>query len=421
MSEYKNIVIVGASAAGQQLANYLSPNLPTSHRIILIDALDYAFWPIASLRAAVVPGWEKKVTVPLTQETVFPADSIHKLVVPNKVVELKENSVVLENPFEGSNEIPFCKCILATGAQQPSPMRPAVGSTRQGWEDSLAKTQGEIKQANKIVVIGGGAVGLEIAGEIRAAYPDKTITVVHSSEHVLHPTPDAPNPNGKAHSYSSPPTLPKLSLTLEKLLKEMKIDLITNDKVVIPANQSTPEEWSGAFGLQDGVKTVKLQSGKTLEADYVFVSIGNKPNVSLVESADKGAVISGLVGVDEYLRVISDTPNSPLSRNYYAIGDCSSTPGWKTYMGADYDAKGCAVNIANEAKGKAPKKYVRPTLAAMMIPLGPEKGAGTLTFPVVGTWQVPGAMVKGAKGSKLFVEDLFYGRFKGAKKVAAGI
>ncbi|WWC66586.1 uncharacterized protein I206_100489 [Kwoniella pini CBS 10737] len=421
MSEYKNIVIVGASSAGQLLANYLSPNLPTSHRIVLIDALDYAFWPIAALRAAVVPGWEKKVTAPLTQDTVFPAGSIHRLIAPNKVVELKENSVVLEKPFEGSNEVPFFKCILATGAQQPSPMRPAADSTKQGWEDALVKTQNEIKQANKIVVVGGGAVGLEIAGEIRAAHPDKTITVVHSSEHVLNPTADAPDPKGKTHSYSSPPTLPKLSITLEKVLKEMKIDVITSDKVIIPASQSTPEEWSGAFGLQDGLKTVKLQSGKTLEADYVFVSIGNKPNVSLVEKADKGAVISGLVDVDDYLRVISDTPNSPLSKNYYAIGDCSSTPGWKTCMGADYDAKGCAINIANEAKGKAPKKYVRPTLAAMMIPLGPEKGAGTLTFPVVGTWQVPGAMVKAAKGGKLLVEDLFYGRFKGSKKVAADV
>ncbi|WVF70729.1 hypothetical protein IAT40_005522 [Kwoniella sp. CBS 6097] len=421
MSEYQNIVIVGASSAGQQLANYLSPNLPTTHRIVLIDALDFAFWPIASLRAAVVPGWEKKVTVPLTQETVFPADSIHKLVVPNKVVELKESSVVLEKPFEGSNEVPFFKCIIATGALQPSPMRPPVDSTRDGWEQALVKTQEEIKSAKKVVVIGGGAVGLEIAGEIRAAHPDTAITVVHSSSHVLNPTAAAPNPEGKAHSYSSPPTLPKLSVTLEKLLSDMKIDLILDDKVAIPAVQTNPEDWSGAFGLQDGVKHVKLNSGKVLEADYVFVSVGNKPNVSLVEKTDKGAIVSGLVGVDEYLRVISETESSPLTKNYYAIGDCCSTPGWKTYMGADYDAKGCSVNIANEAKGRALKKYVRPTMAAMFIPLGPERGAGTLTFPVVGTWQVPQAVVKGAKGGKLFVEDLFYGRFKGAKKVSAGI
>ncbi|WRT63953.1 uncharacterized protein IL334_000880 [Kwoniella shivajii] len=421
MSEYNNIVIIGASHAGQGLANYLSPELPTTHRIILIDALDYAFWPIAALRAAVVPGWEKKITAPLSQETVFPSGSIHRVVAPNKVLDLKANSVVLENPFEGSNEVPFFKCILATGAQQPSPMRPAVDSSRKEYEEALIKTQGEIKNASKIVVVGGGAVGLEIAGEIRSAHPDKAITVVHSSSHVLNPTANAPDPNGKAHSYSSPPTAPKLSVTLEKVLKEMQIDVILSDKVQIPASQSSPEDWSGSFGAQDGVKEIKLESGKSLEADYVFVSVGNKPNVSLVEKVDQGAVVSGLVNVDDYLRVRSDTPNSILTQNYYAIGDCCSTPGWKTAMGADQDAKGCSIIIANEAKGKANKKYVRPALAAMMIPLGPARGAGTLTFPLVGTWQTPQAMVKAAKGANLLLDQLFYPRFKGQTKVTGGM
>lgn len=47
------------------------------------------------------------MTIPLSKDTVFPSGSIHELVVPNKVVELKENSIVLERPFEGSNEVPF--------------------------------------------------------------------------------------------------------------------------------------------------------------------------------------------------------------------------------------------------------------------------------------------------------------------------
>jgi NADPH-dependent 2,4-dienoyl-CoA reductase/sulfur reductase-like enzyme len=46
-----------------------------------------------------------------------------------------------------------------------------------------------------------------------------------------------------------------------------------------------------------------LQSGKTLEADFVFVSVGNKPNVELVERVDSGAITSGLIAVDNYLKV----------------------------------------------------------------------------------------------------------------------
>ncbi len=38
---------------------------------------------------------------------MFAAGSAHELIAPNKVVELKGSSVVLEKPFEGSTEIPF--------------------------------------------------------------------------------------------------------------------------------------------------------------------------------------------------------------------------------------------------------------------------------------------------------------------------
>lgn len=52
-------------------------------------------------------GWEDKVTVPLTTKTVFPSGTAHEVIAPNKVIELRENSVVLEKPFEGSTEVTF--------------------------------------------------------------------------------------------------------------------------------------------------------------------------------------------------------------------------------------------------------------------------------------------------------------------------
>ena len=127
---------------------------------------------------------------------------------------------------------------------------------------------------------------------------------MHSSSAPLHPTAKQPDLNSGHFSYSSPPTAPKLSKTLEGQLKELKIDLITNDRVIIPSSSSSdPSEWNGSFGLQNGIKRVKLDSGKTLDADFVFVSVGNKPNVSLVKSKDAGAITQGLIAVDEYLRV----------------------------------------------------------------------------------------------------------------------
>ena len=96
-----------ASGAGSALITALSPSLARTHRIILIDANSFAFWPISSLRAAVQPGWEKRASAPLTKEAVFPADSQHEVLAGCKVVELREGSVVIDREFEGSTEVPF--------------------------------------------------------------------------------------------------------------------------------------------------------------------------------------------------------------------------------------------------------------------------------------------------------------------------
>jgi hypothetical protein len=52
-----------------------------------------------------------------------------------------------------------------------------------------------------------------------------------------------------------------------------------------------------------------------------------------------------------------------------------------------------------------------------MIPLGPNHGAGYVTFPLLGDTMFPEFMVKKAKAEGLFV-DQYLGRFKG-KKITA--
>ena len=144
--------------------------------------------------------------------------------------------------------------------------------------------------------------------EIRENYPDTSITLVHALPHVLNPM--ATQSISGAFSYSSPPTAPKLSKEIERQLNGKNIDLITNDRVTIPTDSATGPDasgvndaWDGSMGLQNGLKNVTLDSGKVLQADFVFIGQGNKPNVELAEKLDPGAIASGLIAVDEYLKV----------------------------------------------------------------------------------------------------------------------
>ncbi|WVQ85451.1 hypothetical protein IAT38_007616 [Cryptococcus sp. DSM 104549] len=419
----QNIVIIGASMAGHNLANELATSLPATHRVLLIDALDFAYFPIAALRAAVVPGWEDRISAPLTTEHVFPAGSPHKVIAPNKVVELRANSVVLERPFEGSTEVPFFRCVVATGASQPSPMRPVEGSTREDLLAGLRKTQKEIAKAKKVVVIGGGPSGIEFAGEVKAAHPSTSVTIVHSDTSLLTPNATPPpsstsSPQPSSH-WSAPPTNPKLSKALEKIFAAKDIDVVLGDRVVIPQAGAAvaPGAWDGSFGLQGGVKKVTLKSGKVVEADFVFVSVGNTPNTWLVEAADKGAITNRLVAVDDYLKIKTTTPSSIFKDQYYSIGDASAVPGLKTSYLADVAAKAAGKNILAEVQGKSLSKYASPGVSGLFIPVGPNDGAGSLTLPIFGTWTVGGGMVKMAKAKDLMVGMAWAPIWKGAEKV----
>lgn len=53
-------------------------------------------------------------------------------------------------------------------------------------------------------------------------------------------------------------------------------------------------------------------------------------------------------------QVKSTNTASPLQKNYYAIGDCCTTPGWKTMQGAQADAAAVApkyINISHLLSG----------------------------------------------------------------------
>lgn len=144
------------------------------------------------------------------------------------------------------------------------------------------------------------------------------MTVLHSLARPLNPSDPAKaakvNTEGAPHAWQAPLSNPKLSTALETYLKQINIEFIGNAKVNIPsggADGQDPAAWNGSAGLQDGVKRVTLPDGKVIEGDYFFIGVGNKSNAGFVESSDKGAVVNGLVGVDEYLKVSATSPQSP--------------------------------------------------------------------------------------------------------------
>lgn len=185
-------------------------------------------------------------------------------------------------------ELPYDKLILALGA---NPIIPAIDHVAapnvfvvRAVEDIIA-TDAWIKGegAKKAVVVGAGYIGLEMAETLRHAGLD--VTVIEKMPHPL-PIQD-----------------PEMVAPIRTALAGAGVELITGDGLKALQAQ-------GAGGR---VTAVQTESGKTIPADLVILSIGVRPNIALAQSAGLDIGQSGAVKVDEYQRT-SDA-------DIYAVGD----------------------------------------------------------------------------------------------------
>lgn len=117
--------------------------------------------------------------------------------------------------FEGPEEtLQFDYCLYALGAALPDPTNPwsehpnmpegvvhdhvecGLGSKKWGvrWMEQRAE---RLKAAPRIVVVGGGALGIQFAADLKDVYPDKEVTLLHSRHRMMPLYPQALHDEGE--------------------------------------------------------------------------------------------------------------------------------------------------------------------------------------------------------------------------------
>lgn len=101
-----------------------------------------------------------------------------------KAVLLENNSVTLDREWQGSKQIPFEYAVIATGTRLPAP-----GSMEHDEKLPSVKYfqeyQKRLQKAKSVVIVGGGAVGVQMATDLKEIYPEKVITLVHSRDRLM--------------------------------------------------------------------------------------------------------------------------------------------------------------------------------------------------------------------------------------------
>ena len=103
---------------------------------------------------------------------------------------------------------------------------------------------------------------------------------------------------------------PDFAALADENLKKAGVNVLTG---------STVEELVGEDGK---VHSVKLKSGKIIEADMVISAIGYRPNTDLAKRAGLQITSSGTIRVDKFMRTDFE--------DVFAVGDCSETFGFIT-------------------------------------------------------------------------------------------
>ncbi|KAN0064794.1 hypothetical protein ACQY0O_001851 [Thecaphora frezii] len=392
----QNVVVVGAGA-GIHAALKLSKALPATHRLVLIEANEVAFWPIGALRAAVEPGFEGEVVAPL--DTLFKG-SRHVVLPATRVVSFDADAVIVDvappssaslavTPVAGEGSgyrIGFDRCILALGATYAFPCRAEVREQAKILA-ALRRAQTETAAAQHILVVGGGPVGVEFIGELLERHPQKAkaITLVSRASRLVHD---------------------KLHAKLAAQLKARGVTVVLEDEV----------EWSDGVELRTGPIERGLTTFTTkqkrveIQADYLLDATGGRPNTAVVAEVDASILDErGAIKVDETLRIAADASASAgldWSR-YLAIGDCNNFPCNKTYFAAEGQAKTAVENVllllrhqpgkTDEGNLKLQRASAPPDM--MAVPLGKSGGATYLFVVSLGAW-----FTRFAKGKTLFVD-----------------
>ncbi|MFB7823119.1 NAD(P)/FAD-dependent oxidoreductase [Streptomyces hydrogenans] len=356
------VAVIGGGYGGSTLAKALEADAEAGVEVVLVEPKDAFVHAAGSLRALVRPDWAPNV--------FFPYD---RLLTRGRVVRDRAASVDPRGVTLASGErVDADYVVVATGSAYPYPAKFDTDSSAEALT-RLRATHEELAGADHVLISGAGPVGLELAGEIRAVWPDKRITLVDPRDGLL------------------PGFAPALRDDLARRLDELKVEV----RLGVTLTEEPP-----AGPGRAGTFTVGTSDGGAVTADIWFRAHGGGVHGGFLAGELTDALTpGGRLRVDDRLRVEGQ-------ERVYAIGDVTALDEAKMAGYAMRHAEVVAADILARVRGEEPGTTYTPSpIPSVLLPLGPLGGVGQFPSPD-GPLVLPAATVSAYKGG-----DLFTGRF----------
>ncbi len=311
----KKVVIIGGGFCGSLCARKLERNF----KVTLIDKHDY-FEFIPAVPRILLSGTDNSKIRILHSQYLKNSN-----IIKSEVNKVDKGFVQLEN----GRKVDYDYLVIAAGSRYtPFKAENAVSISR---STDLLKYSTKIKKANSILIIGGGLVGVELAGELTTK-TNKKITIVQGGDRLIERN------SVRASEY------------VKNFLEKRGCEILFNERIKKPV---------------EGEKTFYTESGKKIKAELAFICTGITPNSDILNFYDKKKIDSrGYLIVNKNLKV---------SDNIFAGGDISSLSEEKTAQNAIRNAETICKNIFNQESGKELVNYI-PKSTPLVISLGSYNG-----------------------------------------------
>ncbi|MGL5810141.1 MAG: FAD-dependent oxidoreductase [Nocardioides sp.] len=334
----RRIVVCGGGYAGVAAARAIQRRLPDAE-LVLVDARPAFFHHVAALRATVRPAWASRLW--MSRERLVHA---HGSAVHARVRAVDDGGVTLTD----GGRIDSDAVVVATGSV-PAPIAQPVDDDPGASVREFHLRAEAIARARSVLVLGAGPVGLELAGEVKAAHPALVVAVSDPGSTVV------PGPVGD-----------RFRGRLRGELERLGIALHLETTVRLPGRH-------GAALARPFDGEASVLDGEALTADVVLVAFGRVPAPPVV-TAD-ALTEKGWIRVDRTLRVAGYT-------RVFAIGDATDLPEQKLVVTAQRHAGIVARNLDAVLTGGPPRHEWAPLRRALMIvPIGDNGGAAQLPLP----------------------------------------
>lgn len=329
----KSVVILGGGHAGTTLARDLSSKLdPARYTLTLINARPFFVFYPATIRLSVSSEHDLDDKVFMPYDHLFKGNGSFMLGTATAIEKhTKGGKVVLST----GETVKFDVLAIAPGSKLEGTLSfPDTSAKAKAW---ISQSRSKFAGAKQIILVGGGAVGSEFAGEIKDAYPEKKVTIVHGDSKPLN------------NAYPD-----KFRDALERSLRARGVEFMFNEYIdVIP---------------EPGVSRVTTRSGKTITADLFLSTRGSRPNTSFLSSLGADTLThTGHVKVKPTLQLLSHP-------DIFALGDVLDINEQKQAAKVDGHAKVVAANVLSVLEGKEAKSVYKGSYELILVTNGKDGG-----------------------------------------------